>query len=77
MGTYAYLTAPDYDAVGTLGQVLGGPRTLGLGTFDYAVSTGVLHHLASPDAGLAAIRDVLAPAGGMGATSRSGQSRGV
>lgn len=34
VGTYAYLTAPDYDAVGTLGQVLGGSRTLGLGTFD-------------------------------------------
>ncbi|MCC7362925.1 MAG: class I SAM-dependent methyltransferase [Dehalococcoidia bacterium] len=39
---------------------------LGLGTFDYAVSTGVLHHLASPEAGLAAIRDVLTPDGGMG-----------
>lgn len=37
-----------------------------LGTrFDQIVCTGVLHHLASPDAGLAALRDVLAPGGAM------------
>jgi SAM-dependent methyltransferase len=37
---------------------------LGL-TFDQIVCTGVLHHLADPDAGLAALRDVLAPDGAM------------
>ncbi|MBI2765286.1 MAG: class I SAM-dependent methyltransferase [Chloroflexi bacterium] len=39
---------------------------LGLGAFDYVVSAGVLHHLPSPAAGLAAIRDVLKPGGGIG-----------
>jgi SAM-dependent methyltransferase len=34
-------------------------------TFDLIVCTGVLHHLADPDVGLAALRDVLAPAGAM------------
>jgi 2-polyprenyl-3-methyl-5-hydroxy-6-metoxy-1,4-benzoquinol methylase len=38
--------------------------SLGLETFDYAVSNGVLHHLPSPALGLAAIRDVLKPDGG-------------
>ncbi len=33
--------------------------------FDQVVCTGVLHHLADPDAGLAALRDVLAPGGAM------------
>ncbi len=32
-------------------------------TFDHVVCTGVLHHLADPDAGLRALRDVLAPSG--------------
>jgi len=32
-------------------------------TFDQIICTGVLHHLADPDAGLAALRDVLAPDG--------------
>jgi len=37
-----------------------------LGTaFDHIVCTGVLHHLVDPDAGLAALRDVLAPEGAM------------
>ena len=31
--------------------------------FDYIVSTGVLHHLAKPEAGLQALREVLAPHG--------------
>jgi len=36
-----------------------------LGTsFDQIVCTGVLHHLADPDAGLAALRDVINPDGG-------------
>jgi SAM-dependent methyltransferase len=35
------------------------------GRFDQIVCTGVLHHLADPDAGLAALRDVLAPDGAM------------
>jgi SAM-dependent methyltransferase len=34
-------------------------------TFDLIVCTGVLHHLADPGAGLAALRAVLAPAGAM------------
>ena len=34
-------------------------------TFDQIVCTGVLHHLADPDAGLAALRDVLRPDGAM------------
>ena len=40
--------------------------TLGIGPFDFVVSTGVLHHLDSPDVGLAALRDVLKPGGGIG-----------
>ena len=32
-------------------------------TFEHVVCTGVLHHLADPDAGLRALRDVLAPNG--------------
>jgi SAM-dependent methyltransferase len=34
-------------------------------TFDYIVCTGVLHHLADPDAGLRALRAVLRPKGSM------------
>jgi SAM-dependent methyltransferase len=34
-------------------------------TFDLIVCTGVLHHLADPDAGLRALRGVLAPGGAM------------
>jgi SAM-dependent methyltransferase len=34
-------------------------------TFDHVVCTGVLHHLPDPDAGLRALRGVLAPAGAM------------
>jgi SAM-dependent methyltransferase len=34
-------------------------------TFDQIVCTGVLHHLADPDAGLAALREVLKPDGAM------------
>lgn len=34
-------------------------------SFDQVVCTGVLHHLADPDAGLAALRDVLKPDGAM------------
>jgi SAM-dependent methyltransferase len=39
---------------------------LGLGPFDYIDCCGVLHHLADPAAGLAALTQVLAPDGGMG-----------
>jgi len=35
------------------------------GSFDHIVCTGVLHHLPDPDAGLAALRDLLAPDGAM------------
>ena len=34
-------------------------------TFDHVVCTGVLHHLPDPDAGLRALRDVLAPDGAL------------
>jgi SAM-dependent methyltransferase len=36
------------------------------GPFDYIDCCGVLHHLAEPEAGLAALASVLAPGGGMG-----------
>ncbi|MFA7249304.1 MAG: class I SAM-dependent methyltransferase [Dehalococcoidia bacterium] len=39
---------------------------LGIGPFDFIVTTGVLHHLSSPEAGLAALRDALKPDGGIG-----------
>jgi 2-polyprenyl-3-methyl-5-hydroxy-6-metoxy-1,4-benzoquinol methylase len=39
---------------------------LGLGPFDYIDCCGVLHHLESPAAGLAALQSVLAPGGGIG-----------
>lgn len=39
---------------------------LGIGAFDFIVTTGVLHHLDSPELGLAALRDVLKPDGGIG-----------
>lgn len=34
VGTYAYLTAPDYDGLAPVATVLDGPTTIGLGTFD-------------------------------------------
>ncbi len=34
-------------------------------TFDHVVCTGVLHHLPDPDAGLRALRDILAPTGAL------------
>ncbi|MEO3428046.1 class I SAM-dependent methyltransferase [Pelagibius sp. CAU 1746] len=39
---------------------------LDLGSFDYIDCCGVLHHLAEPEAGLAALTGALAPDGGMG-----------
>lgn len=39
---------------------------LGLGRFDYIVSAGVLHHLASPEDGLATLARALKPDGGIG-----------
>ena len=47
------------------GSLLDLPR-LAPGPFDYIDCCGVLHHLADPPAGLAALKDVLAPDGGMG-----------
>ena len=41
------------------------PR-LGLGSFDYIVCSGVLHHLDDPVAGATALTQVLAPDGGLG-----------
>ncbi|MDA8049987.1 MAG: methyltransferase [Rhodospirillales bacterium] len=38
----------------------------GLGPFDYIDCCGVLHHLADPEVGLAALISVLAPEGGLG-----------
>ena len=40
------------------------PR-LGVGEFDFILSSGVLHHLASPEQGLEALRAVLKPDGGI------------
>jgi SAM-dependent methyltransferase len=40
--------------------------SLGLGPFDYIDCCGVLHHLEDPAAGLAALKSVLDPAGGIG-----------
>ncbi len=40
--------------------------SLGLGPFDYIDCCGVLHHLEDPGAGLAALKSVLDPAGGIG-----------
>jgi SAM-dependent methyltransferase len=41
-------------------------RATGLGqSFEHVVCTGVLHHLPDPDAGLRALRDVLAPTGAL------------
>lgn len=39
---------------------------MGLGKFDYINCSGVLHHLADPDAGLAALRQVLQDDGALG-----------
>ncbi len=40
--------------------------SMGLAPFDYVNCSGVLHHLADPDAGLAALRSVLKPDGAVG-----------
>jgi len=40
--------------------------TLAPGPYDYVDCCGVLHHLASPEAGLAALASQVAPAGGLG-----------
>jgi len=47
------------------GSLLDLPK-LAAGPFDYIDCCGVLHHLADPAAGLAALNDALAPDGGMG-----------
>ena len=47
------------------GSLLDLPK-LDLGRFDYIDCCGVLHHLAAPEAGLAALTEVLSPDGGMG-----------
>lgn len=39
--------------------------SLGLGEFDFISSSGVLHHLASPEAGLRALREMLKPDGAL------------
>lgn len=40
-------------------------RSMGVGEFDLISTSGVLHHLPSPEAGLRALRDLLKPDGGM------------
>lgn len=45
---------------------LKGPDGAALDQFDYINCSGVLHHLVDPDAGMAALADVLAPKGVMG-----------
>jgi SAM-dependent methyltransferase len=47
------------------GSLLDLPR-MGLGRFDYVNCSGVLHHLENPEAGLAALRGVLADDGAVG-----------
>ena len=47
------------------GSLLDLPQ-MNLGQFDYINCTGVLHHLADPDAGLRSLRAVLKPDGAMG-----------
>ena len=47
------------------GSLLDLPK-LNLGQFDYINCTGVLHHLEDPNLGLAALKEVLKPDGGMG-----------
>ena len=47
------------------GSLLDLPK-MDLGQFDYINCTGVLHHLADPDAGLRSLRSVLKPDGAMG-----------
>lgn len=47
------------------GSLLDLPK-MGLGPFDYIDCCGVLHHLADPAEGLAALLSVLAPGGGIG-----------
>ncbi len=54
--------------------------TLGLGEFDYINCSGVLHHLADPDAGFNALRSVLKPTGdsnGKSAGEAIGNSAGA
>jgi SAM-dependent methyltransferase len=47
-------------------RLLAVERAADLGeTFEHVVCTGVLHHLPGPDAGLRALRDVLAPSGAL------------
>jgi ubiquinone/menaquinone biosynthesis C-methylase UbiE len=58
------------------GSILDIP-SLGLGQFDYINCSGVLHHLADPDAGLSALKNVLKPDGAIalmvyGAIGRTG-----
>ncbi|MEM7598488.1 MAG: class I SAM-dependent methyltransferase, partial [Pseudomonadota bacterium] len=45
------------------GSLLDAPE---YGSFDYIDCCGVLHHLPDPDAGFAALREAVAPEGGMG-----------
>ena len=54
------------DSVEFVQSPLEAAPALGIGPFDTIITTGVLHHLDSPDTGLAALRDVLKPDGGIG-----------
>jgi SAM-dependent methyltransferase len=64
--TGARLRARGLDGVRLVRGSIEDAGTLGLGTFDYIISAGVLHHLPSPEAGLAALTSVLAPDGALG-----------
>jgi SAM-dependent methyltransferase len=64
--TAARLRARGLDGVRLVRGSIEDVGQLGLGTFDYVISAGVLHHLPSPEAGLAALAGVLAPDGALG-----------
>jgi SAM-dependent methyltransferase len=64
--TAARLRARGLDGVRLVRGAIEDAGSLQLGTFDYIVSAGVLHHLPSPEAGLQALTEVLAPDGALG-----------
>ncbi len=54
------------DNISWIGESLLNLPALGLAAFDYVNCSGVLHHLADPDAGMRALSSVLKPGGAMG-----------
>jgi SAM-dependent methyltransferase len=66
--TAARLRARGLEGVRLVRGSIDDVRALDLGTFDYVMSAGVLHHLPSAEGGLAALTGVLAPDGALGIT---------